>query len=286
MVAPMMRLRLFWAAAAVAAPSAAATSSPQCSAVFPPELRIACGGAAPGSKHGKGLKDTPELCAARGCCWAPSTTEAQTTAAPAPAPGCLSGSLNTPSSGVKTETWTQHVAFSNPAGFRVQVEIAGYVHNGHRGGPGACCGNVFNVSAVNVNNIGFDVKVERWCGPAGCKGIYVGWGQQLLLAWKAGQRSTSCKFPPMPSPNPSPTPPPSPLPPAQCYYSSPALPADEVKEVIIIDADHLDEGYHGQVTDVNNRYFDVFWPRAMNIAKELKAGAKRICTVVFCSLTE
>ena len=82
-VAPMMRLRLFWVAAAVVAPSVAATSSPQCSAVFPPELRIACG-----SKHGKGLKDTPELCAARGCCWAPSTTEATPTAAPAPAPGC------------------------------------------------------------------------------------------------------------------------------------------------------------------------------------------------------
>ena len=28
---------------------------------------------------------------------------------------------------------------------------------------------------------------------------------------------------------------------------------EQVKEVLIIDADHLDEGYHGQVTDVNNR---------------------------------
>jgi hypothetical protein len=140
---------------------------------------------------------------------------------------------------------------------------------------GPCCGNTFNVSAVNVNNIGFDLRVERTCPgvKGGCTGVYIGWGQELLLAWKAGASTSACKFPAPVAPSPpKPPPPPSPM---QCYYSSPALPPSEIKEVLIIDADHLDEGYHGQVTDVNNRYFDVFWPRALRIAKELKAAGNK-----------
>jgi len=39
-----------------------------------------------------------------------------------------------------------------------------------------------------------------------------------------------------------------------------------------VDADHLDVGYHGLISDVVNRYFDDFWPRALHVAAELKAG--------------
>ena len=200
----------------------------QCAAV-PVARRLSCGG--------HGVADTAALCAARGCCWA-NASEPALVAAPTPAPGgCLSGSLSTPSAGVHAASWTQHVAFANPAGFKtVQAEIAGYVHGGQRGGPGPCCGNAFNLSVANVNNIGFTLTVTRWCGAGGCKGRFVGWGQQLLLAWKAGP--PSCAFPPVPV---GPTPPP-PKPPPTCFYSQPGLPPEEIKEVLIVDADHLDEG--------------------------------------------
>jgi len=42
--------------------------------------------------------------------------------------------------------------------------------------------------------------------------------------------------------------------------------------VVIIDADHFDLGYHGLIADVANKYFDTFWPRAMDIQDELRAG--------------
>ena len=60
--------------------------------------------------------------------------------------------------------------------------------------------------------------------------------QQLLLSWKAG--GPSCAFKPVPV---GPTPPP-PKPPPTCFYSQPGLPPEEIKEVLIVDADHLDEG--------------------------------------------
>jgi hypothetical protein len=44
-----------------------------------------------------------------------------------------------------------------------------------------------------------------------------------------------------------------------------------VTKVIIVNADHLDVGYHGLIADVVNMYFDEFWPRAMRIAAELRA---------------
>ena len=96
----------------------------------------------------------------------------------------------------------------------------------------------------------------------------------------AGGRSCCCHgrlektapYFPQPRAGPAPPPPPAPKPPPRCFYDSPALPPAEIREVLIVDADHLHEGYHGQVTDVNNRYFDVFWPRAMNIARELKSA--------------
>jgi hypothetical protein len=211
----------------------------QCAAV-PLELRIGCG---------KPPHDTAELCAQRGCCWDPSSPVSSPPVvlqAPPP-PGCLGGSLSTPAAGVHVLSWSKHVAFANPSGIHdVEVHIAGYVHGGQRGGPGPCCGNVFNVSVSGVNNVGFDVKVTRFCGASGCHGKFIGWGQQLLLSWKAG--SAACPFP-QPA---GPTPPPPP-PPPQCYYGKAGLPPNAIREVLIVDADHLDEGYHGQVTDVNNR---------------------------------
>ena len=53
-------------------------------------------------------------------------------------------------------------------------------------GAGGCCGNLFNISVLNVNNVGFDF-VERYCGAQPCSGISIGWGQELLLSWKAGK---------------------------------------------------------------------------------------------------
>eukprot|EP00039_Didymoeca_costata_P021307 m.344143 g.344143 ORF g.344143 m.344143 type:complete len:974 (-) comp23897_c0_seq1:105-3026(-) len=221
---------------------------------LPPSQRATCGNAA-----------TEELCVARGCCWAsslvaqPSAQEIQGS--------CATGNIHTPAEGVhNTSMWSTHVEFENPGRWDVQAEIAGYIHFGKQGGPGPCCGNTFNVTIENISNIGFDVQVVRTCPQdPPCSGKFIGWGQELLLAWKAGEDVTHCSFPPPITPSPSPAP--SPVSP--CYYSTPVT---DIKTVLIIDADHLDEGYHGQVTDVNNRYFDMFWPRAMNIAKELKEG--------------
>ena len=113
-----------------------ADASPQCSTPVPPLLRVGCGG--------QDKVDTADLCAARGCCWTAATTAAAATAATttssssssSSAPGCLSGSLNTPKAGVHNASWTQHVAFANPAGYKVQIEVSGFVHNGRHGGPG------------------------------------------------------------------------------------------------------------------------------------------------------
>ena len=56
-----------WCAAAAALANEAG-AAPQCSTAVPTPLRIACGGQ-------KGLQDTAELCAARGCCWASNEME-------------------------------------------------------------------------------------------------------------------------------------------------------------------------------------------------------------------
>ena len=217
-------------------PTVAIPNASQCSAVQP-SLRIACG-----KSSDRSVPLTSELCAARGCCWDSNTV-------PQVQDGCRTGTLSTPAKGVQgVGIWTQHVPFANPAGWSVQVEIAGYVHHGQHGGPGPCCGNTFNISIANISNIAFDVRVERTCPnlPGGhCTGKYVGWGQQLLLSWRSGQRPSSCKFPPPPGPSPSP-----PAPPPKCFYSQPGLPDEQITDVIIINADHLDVGYHGQVVDV------------------------------------
>eukprot|EP01052_Picozoa_sp_SAG31_P028950 SAG31_NODE_2838_length_5017_cov_3.102074_1_plen_246_part_00 len=180
----------------------------QCAAV-PKELRVSC----VDSKTAIG----PVQCAARGCCFdsavdhPPGIATAQ--------PGCLGGTLSTPKGGVHTLSWTHHVQFDNPRGFRVETEIAGYVHGGQRRiGAGPCCGNVFNVTATSVNNVGFDIKVARYCGPMPCTGKFVGFGQQLLLSWKAAGKTSGngttdplsrCPFPLPPGPTPLPPPPPS-----------------------------------------------------------------------------
>ena len=222
-------------------PTTAFRNQSECSAV-PQALRIGCGKSSDPS-----VPLTPDLCAARGCCW---DANAVTTVVPDPIQdGCRTGTLSTPAKGVQgVGVWTQHVAFSNPAGWSVQVEIAGYVHHGQRGGPGPCCGNTFNVTVANNSNIGFDVRVERTCPnlPNGkCTGKFVGWGQQLLLSWRSAQNPSHCKFPPPPGPSPSPPPPPP-----KCFYSQAGLSDEQIAEVIIVDADHLDVGYHGQIVDV------------------------------------
>ena len=120
--------------ALAALPPLAAAVGPQCSTAskFPASQRIACGDSTDRAKSP--MTASAARCAARGCCWGGS-------AAPAPPPppalasegGCLTGKLSTPAAGVKdTTVWSQHVPFSNPAGFRVEVEIAGFVHNGKK----------------------------------------------------------------------------------------------------------------------------------------------------------
>ena len=48
----------------------------------------------------------------------------------------------------------------------------------------------------------------------------------------------------------------------------------EIKTVLLIDADHLDVGYHGLVSDVVNRYWDEFWPRAMRVRRAQMTAAR------------
>ena len=97
-------------ATASEAPVGAAT---QCDTPPPPQLRIGCGEA-----------PSAELCAERGCCWdAAPPPPPSPSPSPGPPPGCLGGQLRTPAAGVHTLSWAQHVAFANPAGYEVQLEI-------------------------------------------------------------------------------------------------------------------------------------------------------------------
>ena len=220
----------------------------QCSAV-PRSLRIGCG-----KTSDPLVPITSKLCAARGCCWDDGIPEIDSDPVK---DACLTGTISTPAKGVQNVgVWTQHVPFSNPAGWSVQIEIAGFVHHGQHGGPGPCCGNTFNLTVANVSNIGFDVRVERTCPnlPNGhCTGKFLGWGQQLLLSWRSGQNPSNCKYPPLPGPSPSPPPPPP-----KCFYGQGGLPDEEISEVVIISADHLDVGYHGQIVDVVS-LFSLHW---------------------------
>ena len=54
-----------------------------------------------------------------------------------------------------------------------------------------------------------------------------------------------------------------------CYYAAPAVP---IRKVVIINADHFDLGYHGLISQVANMYFDKFWPLALKISADLRAG--------------
>lgn len=109
---------------------------------------------------------------------------------------CLGGTLSTPAAGFHAKgVWAQYVPFSNvslaaPTG--VQLQIQGNVHNGKRSGPGACCGNRFKLSAANITKYGFSFTVERLD-----HGPKPGWGQELLLSWKAGP--DTCSFPSIPA---------------------------------------------------------------------------------------
>lgn len=244
-------LAIFLALGAVVAAASAALPSPQCAAAtFPAQLRIPCG------TTEKNVPLTSELCIARGCCW-----DNNATTTTADGGDCAGGVLSTPSEGYSQGVWTQHVAVEGlkDQGWDVSVEIAGNVHDARRSSGGACCGNTFNVSALNVTNVGFVLRVARTCPqlPGGnCTGKFIGWGQQLLLAWKASAKADakSCKFQPLPGPpSPGPPSPPPPAAPTTCYYAHAGLADEDIKHVVIVSADHLDEGYHGQVTDVNNR---------------------------------
>ena len=155
-------------AVCTAQPSTPSCPAPLAGPSFPPTLRIACG------TSERNVPLTAELCEARGCCW----DSMRTLDTPPPPPkqhvhdSCISGVLHTPAGGVKNVgTWKQHVEYANEEGWQLQLEVAGYVHDGHQGGPGPCCGNTFNLTAQNVNNIGFDVVVERTCPgmPAGVR---------------------------------------------------------------------------------------------------------------------
>ena len=109
---------------------------------------------------------------------------------------CLGGTLSTPTGGFHEKgVWAQfipfsHVASAEPTG--VELEIQGNIHNGKRSGPGACCGNRFKLSAANITKYGFSFRVERLD-----HGSKPGWGQELLLSWKAGP--ATCSFPSSPA---------------------------------------------------------------------------------------
>eukprot|EP00035_Acanthoeca_spectabilis_P029436 m.474504 g.474504 ORF g.474504 m.474504 type:complete len:967 (-) comp36357_c0_seq1:352-3252(-) len=219
--------------------------------------RVSCG------IHGS--IDTPALCAARGCCWDASTTDASSAATMPRAEGrgtagCAAGEVETPRTGVRVQEWSTVVPLPEGAPIStLAVQISGYWHDGETGGPGPCCGNRFNLSIEQVSQSNFTLVVTRVDN-----GPKPGWGQQLILGWKLG--GPSCPFTPYPTPGP----PPPPTPPAataQCFYAKPAA---NVTRVIIVDADHLDVGYHGLIADVVNSYFYLFWPRAMAVAAELR----------------
>jgi hypothetical protein len=97
-------------------------------------------------------------CIARQCCWGGSEQ--------AEAPDeCITGTAHTPPAGVVgTNHWSQHIEFGSGKtidGVPVSAEIMSYVHNGHHGGPGPCCGNHFSATTVNVTSTGFDLTVVR-----------------------------------------------------------------------------------------------------------------------------
>jgi hypothetical protein len=180
---------------------------------------------------GAGASLTQKLCEARGCCWHQSPTAAAALAEPA---GCINGQTQTPKGGVTgSNVWTQHISFPDGKindGDPISVEITGYVHDGKHGGPGPCCGNKFSIKAANATERGFDLVVTR----AAPLPRDPGWGQELLLGWKAGP--ASCKFPVGPSPGPSPPPPP-PLPKSQCFYPKTGSP---IETVHMINSNHFD----------------------------------------------
>ena len=102
-----------------------------------------------------------------------------------------------------------------------------------------CCGNKFKLSLANTTEFGFDLLVTR-IGVGGSGGNDMGsgvsssaqpptgWGQQLIIGWKAGP--AGCKFPSGPSPTPGPPPPPPP-PASQCFYPAGGEPIEVVHMV-------------------------------------------------------
>lgn len=217
----------------------APTSNPlQCAAVSD---RVDCS---------SGNKELSEVdCIARKCCWnAPADGREQ-----AEEPDeCITGTVDTPAKGVVgADDWSQHVEFGSGKtidGVPVAAEIMGYGHNGKHGGPGPCCGNHFTVTTANITSTGFDLTVVR----TDASKAKPGWGQQLVLAWKAGPKS--CAFP-----GPSP---PGPAPPAKnssCYYPAEGSP---IEVVHMINSNHFDAGYADWTSKVLNNYFDSYFPLA------------------------
>jgi hypothetical protein len=211
---------------------------------------------------GNGASLTATLCAARGCCWHPSPS-GDGDAVESGEAGCIAGVANTPKGGVKgSNTWKAPVEFPGGQindGDPVAAEIQGYVHAGKAGGPGPCCGNTFALSTANITERGFDLVVTRTGKLSG----QAGWGQELLIAWKAGTKS--CKFPPGPHPHPGPPPPPEAK--SQCFYPKTGSP---VEVVHMINSNHFDAGYADWTSKVLNEYFHKYFPQAARVGEELK----------------
>ena len=229
-------------------PSAlSALPSPQCAAV---KDRVDC------SSGNDLLSETD--CLARKCCW-----HAPDGGAALGAPReCITGTVDTPAHGVVgTMVWTHHVEFPGGKtidGVPVAAEILGYAHNGAHGGPGPCCGNKFTVSTANVTSTGFDLRVVRTDGSK----AKPGWGQELILGWKAGP--SSCAFPPKPGPGPAPPPPPAKN--SSCFFPAEGAP---IEVVHMINSNHFDAGYADWTSKVLNKYFDLYFPLAAHTGKAL-----------------
>jgi hypothetical protein len=138
---------------------------------------------------------------------------------------CFSGSLRTPVAGYRDgDVWTAQVKLLWPGHPEpVALQIAGSVHHGHHAAPGPCCGNRFNLTVTAVAPSGFGVRVERTDN----RTTKPGWGQQLLISWKAG--APTCPFPP--SVFPSPPPPAPPTPPVHYLPSASRPPASQCAAV-------------------------------------------------------
>lgn len=195
-------------------------------------------------------------CVARQCCWHP-----QRGLGGAAPDECLTGTVNTPARGVVgSMAWSQHVEFGGGKtidGVPVSAEILGYVHNGQHGGPGPCCGNKFTVSTANVTSTGFDLRVVRTDGSK----AKPGWGQELILGWKAGP--SSCAFPHI---GPSPPGPPAPAKNSSCFFPAEGSP---IEVVHMINSNHFDAGYADWTSKVLNKYFDLYFPLAAHTGKAL-----------------